>query len=122
MNAVALAIVVAAGVGDLVFVQALKPTSLGAALLLAAWLLTPCIVSAAWLARVRASRAHSAAAGIVTTVVAAGGASWLIRTIYIRPDAQGPIAVVLTPIYQMAALAVGAPVSAWLAARRWRRR
>lgn len=119
MNRVALAILIAAAGADLFFVRALQPSTIGAGLLLAVWLLTPRVVSAAWLIVARGSRRHSAVAGVVTTIVAAAGASRLVHIVYARPDAQGPIAVVLTPIYEMAALVVLAPISAWLAAR-WR--
>ena len=118
MNRVALAILIAAAAADLWFVRALQPSTLVAGLLLAGWLLTPRAVSAAWLVVARGSRRQSAVAGIVTTIVAAAGTSRLIDVIYAHPDPQGPIAVVLTPIYEMAALVVLAPVSAWLAARR----
>ena len=118
MNRVALAILVAAAGADLFFVRALQPSTIVAGLLLAVWLLTPRVVSAAWLVVARGSRRHSTVAGVVTTVVAAAGTSRLSDVIYARPDAQGPIAVVLTPIYEMAALVVLAPLSAWLAARR----
>lgn len=117
MDRMALAVLVAAGAADIWFVRALQPSTVRAATLLAVWLLTPRAVSAAWLSVTRRSPRQSAVAGIVTTLVAAGGTAMLIDAVYIHPDAQGAIAVVLTPIYEMAALVVLAPISAWLAAR-----
>jgi hypothetical protein len=119
VNRVALAVLAAAAAGDLWFVRALRPSTIRAAVLLALWLLTPRAMSAAWLYVARGSRRQSIVAGIVTTLVAAGATSLLIEVIYVHPDPQGAIAVVLTPIYEMGALVVLAPISAWLAAR-WR--
>ena len=118
MYQVALAVLVAAAAGDLWFVRALQPAKFSGGLLLALWLLTPRAVSAAWLYVVGRSRRLSVVAGVVTTLVAAAATSHLIDVIYRHPDAQGPIAVVLTPIYEMAALVILAPVSAWIGGRR----
>jgi hypothetical protein len=117
VNQVALAILVAAAAGDLWLVRALRPATVSAGLLLTMWLMTPRAASAAWLAVARRSARQSAVAGIVTTLVAAGGTSLLIDAIYVHPDAQGAIAVILTPIYEMAALVILAPITAWVAAR-----
>jgi hypothetical protein len=117
VNHVALAVLVLAAAGDLWFVRALQPTTLRSGAILALWLLTPLVMAAAWLRASQRSRAQSAAAGIVTTLVAAGGASFLIDAIYVHPDAQGAIAVVFAPIYQMGALVVLAPLSGWIASR-----
>jgi hypothetical protein len=117
VNQVALAILVAAAACDLWLVRALRPATVSAGLLLTMWLMTPRAASAAWLAMARRSARQSAVAGIVTTLVAAGGTSLLIDAIYVHPDAQGAIAVILTPIYEMAALVILAPITAWVAAR-----
>jgi hypothetical protein len=117
VNVTAFAVVCAAAAAEIAFVRALQPASVRAALLLAAWLLTPRAMSIAWLIVTRRSRAHAAAAGIVTTLVVAGALSRLVDAIFVHPDAQGAAAVVLTPIYEMGALAVLAPISAWLASR-----
>ena len=85
-------------------------------LLLAVWLLIPRAVSLLWLAAVRASPRQSNAAGIVTTLVA-GVAVWRLLGAVHAPN--GATAILLLPIYEMAMLVVLAPISAWLAARRW---
>jgi hypothetical protein len=117
VNQVALAVLVAAAVGDLWLVRALQPKGVSAGILLALWLIIPRAASAAWLSVARRSARQSTVAGVVTTLVAAGATSLLIDAIYVHPDAQGAIAVVLMPIYEMAALVVLAPITAWLAAR-----
>ena len=115
MNPTAFAVVCAAAAAEIAFVRVLQPASLGAALLLGAWLLTPRAL--AWLVITRRSRAHAAAAAIVTTLVVAGALSRLVAAIFVHPDAQGAAAVVITPVYEMGALVVLAPISAWLASR-----
>jgi hypothetical protein len=117
VNQVALAVLAVAAAGDLWLVRALQPKGISAGILLALWLIIPRAASAAWLAVARRSARQSVVAGVVTTLVAAGATSRLIDAIYVHPDAQGAIAVVLMPIYEMAALVVLAPITAWLAAR-----
>ena len=66
MSRIALTVLGAAAAADLVFVRALQPTTLTAALMLGAWLLTPYIIGGAWLLMTRRDRRFSAAAAIVT--------------------------------------------------------
>jgi hypothetical protein len=122
VNLTAFIVVCAAAAAEIAFVRALQPASLRGALVLGGWLLTPRAMSIAWLIVTRRSRAHAFAAGIVTTLVVAGALSRLVDAIFVHPDAQGAAAVVITPVYEMGALVVLAPISAWLASRRPARR
>jgi hypothetical protein len=51
---------------------------------------------------------------VVAIVIAGAGLLFLMDTIYWRPDPQGGIAVLLTPIYQCIGLGVLLPACQWL--------
>lgn len=85
-----------------VFVKALKPTSTGAFLFFAAWLALPYGVAAVALIALRRRRNGTASARwhLVAMLVSVGGILFLTDVIFWRPDAQGAIAVLATPILQ----------------------
>jgi hypothetical protein len=114
LRAIAYAVLALAALLSLVLVQVLKPTSLEAAALLSAWLLLPYALLAVLLAFRKAEISWTTANGVVCVVVAAGGLLFLVDTIFLRPDAQGGIAVIFTPVYQMLGIALLLPVSYWL--------
>jgi len=51
---------------------------------------------------------------VVIAAVAGGGLLFLSYVIYIRPDPQGGIAVLLTPVYQAIGIGLLVPISRWL--------
>ena len=87
----------------LAMVVALKPASVVAGVALGAWLLLPYLLLAAalrFLARTpKALRTYTTMA----VLVALGGLAFLVYVIYLQPDAQGAIAIMFTPLYQMVA-------------------
>jgi hypothetical protein len=87
---------------SLVFVRALMPSTLLAAVVIGAWLLLPYLLLGAAL-RFLAKDARSMRAYLTTAVAAAvGGVAFLTYIIFLQSDPQGAIAVLFTPVYQMA--------------------
>lgn len=110
-----LSLVVAALVSFFV-VRSLKPAGIGVAVLLSIWLLLPYMVLAVVL-ETRSSAAKDIANVITTLLVVTGGLLFLILVVFVSPDPQGGIAVVLTPVYQGIATTVLLPLIRWLFAR-----
>jgi hypothetical protein len=108
VKAAGYAICGAAGLCSLGFVYALQPASALAALLLAAWLLTPYVLMGLVVRLGRSPRASLAS----TAAIAAGGLAFLLVVVWLRPDAQGAIAVMATPLYQLIAAGIVIPVMA----------
>lgn len=106
-------LLVIAAVVTLVFVTSLKPTSTEAALFFSAWLLLPYFILAILLS-MRASLRIEVANLIVTALITSGGLLFLTIVIFVRPDPQGAIAVLFTPLYQGIAMAVLFPLSRWI--------
>jgi hypothetical protein len=118
MAAFAYAVLALAMLATLFFVNALMPSGAGAALVISAWLLAPYALLALALrffARDAGSLRTYAATAIATAI---GGVAFLAWVIYVRPDAQGAIAVMFTPLYQMAASALLVPLCRWIFGRR----
>jgi hypothetical protein len=114
MKAIGYFVLVGAVLASLVFVQALKPTSLWAAVAFSAWLSLPYIVLALVLVFTVRKRASMKASVFVIVVLAGAGLLFLTDIIYLHPDAQGGIAVLFTPIYQGIGMGVLLPLSHWL--------
>lgn len=96
------------------FVSALKPTSIGAFVFFCVWLISPyAIMSAALMFLVSKDRL-SFHWHIVAVIVSAGGILFLADVIFWHPDAQGAIAVLMTPILQGVALVLLLPVVWWV--------
>jgi hypothetical protein len=96
------------------FVKTLKPASTGAFVFLTVWLLLPYVVMSIvllWRWRKRAASLHWHG---VAALVSIGGMVFLMDVIFWRPDAQGAIAVLMTPMLQGGALAVLLPLVSWL--------
>jgi hypothetical protein len=55
---------------------------------------------------------------IVTVLVVAGGLLFLTIVVFVRPDPQGGIAVLLTPVYQGIAMVILVPLSRWISGKR----
>ena len=92
------------------FVYLLQPASALAALLLAAWLLVPYGLLALVVRFGREPRASR----FSTEAIAAGGLALLLHAVVLRPDPQGAIAVMATPLYQLIAAGIVVPVMAHL--------
>ena len=118
MKVISYAVLAIAAAVSLVFVNALKPNSLGATVSIATWLLLPYAVLALTLAFFAKKRRWEITFVLVTLVVAGGGLLFLTDVIFLHPDAQGGIAVLFTPIYQAIGIGVLVPSCRWLAGKR----
>ena len=114
MKAISYAVLAIAASVSLVFVNVLKPNSLGATVFIAAWLLLPYAALALALAFFASERASAIGYVVVTAGVAGGGLLFLTNVIFLHPDPQGGIAVLFTPIYQAVAIGVLVPTCRWL--------
>ena len=96
------------------FVSALKPASAGAFALFAVWLVLPYVVMSIALVLPGSERTALVQWHVVAALVSIGGVVFLADVIFWRPDAQGAIAVLMTPILQGAALTLLLPLASWL--------
>lgn len=117
MKAISYAVLVIAASVSLVFVNVLKPNSLGATAFFAAWLLLPYAALALAVTFFAKERASAVAYVVVIPVVAGGGLLFLTEVIYLHPDPQGGIAVLFTPIYQAVGTGILLPACRWLAGK-----
>jgi hypothetical protein len=95
------------------FVSVLKPTSIGAFVFFAAWLISPYAMMCAALIFLRPRGKPSFHWYVVAVIVSIGGVLFLADVILWHPDAQGAIAVLMTPILQGGALILLLPVVRW---------
>jgi len=96
------------------FVSALKPTSTGAFMFFAVWLIFPYAIMSAALILLQRKGTKSFHWYVVAVIVSTGGILFLADVIFWHPDAQGAIAVLMTPILQGGALALLLPVVWWV--------
>jgi hypothetical protein len=96
------------------FVSALKPTSTGAFMFFAVWLIFPYAIMSAALILLQRKGTESFHWYVVAVIVSTGGILFLADVIFWHPDAQGAIAVLMTPILQGGALALLLPVVWWV--------
>ncbi|NOT84601.1 MAG: hypothetical protein HOP02_07455 [Methylococcaceae bacterium] len=88
------------------FVSALKPISTGALVCFLIWLICPyAVMVAALIFLYREGVALTYAFG-VAMVISIGGVLYLADVIFWHPDAQGAIAVLMTPLYQVVGILV----------------
>jgi len=113
-KALGYAILAIAASATLAFVNVLKPNSLGATAFFATWLLLPYAALALGPVFFAGERASAIGWVVVIAAVAGGGMLFLSYVIYIRPDPQGGIAVLLTPVYQAIGIGLLVPISRWL--------
>ena len=99
---------------SVLFVKALEPTSAGAFALFAVWLVLPYVVMSTALVLLWRKGTVSVAWHVAAVFVSIGGIVFLTDTIFWHPDAQGAIAVLMTPILQGAALALLLPIASWV--------
>jgi len=96
------------------FVSALRPTSTGAFAFFAIWLTLPYAIMAAALILLQRKCMASFHWHVVAIIVSTAGMLYLADVIFWHPDAQGAIAVLITPLFQAGALVLVLPVSWWL--------
>jgi hypothetical protein len=106
-------------VASFLFVVVLKPASPAIGALLAAWLALPYVILAL-VVKSGKERNAAIASAFTSALVSAGGLLFLTDIILLRPDPQGGIAVLFTPIYQILGLLVLLPACRQLAAKRLR--
>ena len=87
----------------LAMVVALKPASAGAGVAIGAWLLLPYMLLAAALRFLARSPKALRTYTTMAVVIPLGALAFLAYVIYVAPDAQGAIAVMFTPLYQLVA-------------------
>ena len=96
------------------FVGTLKPSSTTAYLFFAGWLTLPHVFIYAALIVLQRKRKGSLYWYLAGVMVSVGGVVFLADIFYWHPDAQGAIAVIMTPILQLVMLIVLVPVAWWL--------
>lgn len=96
------------------FTFALKPSSLNALLFLAAWLTAPYVAMGVGLFFLHKRGGASVPWSMLAIFISVGGVAFLVDVIYLQPDAQGAIAVAITPILQVIAGAIFSPLAWWL--------
>lgn len=112
-----LAVLLAAGCISLLFVVKLKPSGAAAFAFLSIWLSLPYVAMAVLLFYLQRGGVALLPWCLAAALVALGGLYVLVDVIYLHPDAQGAIAVVLAPLLQGIGFIVAAPL-AWWAGRR----
>jgi|CXWL01.1.fsa_nt_gi hypothetical protein len=95
-------------------VSTLKPTSIGPFVFFTIWLISPYAMISAALMFLRPKYKPSFHWYFVAIIVSTGGILFLADIIFWHPDAQGAIAVLMTPILQGGALILLTPVGWWL--------
>lgn len=111
---VSFVVIAAAASITVIFVKALKPTSGGAFLFFAVWLVLPYVIMSAVLIFLRRKGTTSVHWQVMAALVSIGGILFMADVIFWRPDAQGAIAVLMTPILQGGASALWLLVASWL--------
>lgn len=111
---IAFVLIAVAACITVIFVKALKPTSGGAFLFFAVWLALPYVILCTALISLRRTGTTSAHWHVVAALVSIGGILFMADVIIWHPDAQGAIAVLMTPILQGGASALLLPVASWV--------
>lgn len=114
MKVIGYLVLAAAALTSLAFVQVLKPATHWATLFISGWLLLPHAGLALVLFFAAKERTSVIASVVVAAVVAGAGLLFLTAIVYLRPDSQGGIAVLLTPLYQGVGIGVLLPSCRWL--------
>lgn len=113
----ALSVLLAAGCISLLFVVKLKPSGAAAFAFLSIWLSLPYVAMAVLLFYLQRGGVALLPWCLAAVLVALGGLYVLVDVIYLHPDAQGAIAVVLTPLLQGIGFIVAAPLAWWAGKR-----
>ena len=99
---------------SVIFVREVKPASGSAFLFIAAWLVLPYAIMSAALIAFRRKQHTPVHWHVVAALVSIGGTVFLADVIFWHRDAQGAIAVFMTPFLQAGAIALLLPVAAWV--------
>jgi len=100
---VAYAVLACASAMTLALVLALEPGTAAAGAAITAWLLLPYVLLALALRFLARSPKMLRTYVTMAILIPLGALIWLAYVIYLRPDAQGAIAVMFTPLYQLVA-------------------
>jgi hypothetical protein len=95
------------------FVKCLEPTSVVAFALFSGWLSVPYFMSY-YMLKGANDRKRGASAFTVCLILVAEGVVLLTDIVYVHPDAQGGIAVLMVPILQLASLPLLSRLCDWL--------
>lgn len=95
------------------FVSVLKPTSVGAFVFFATWLVAPYAVLTAVLILLSPKSGSPLQWFAVAALATVAGVLLLADVIFWHKDAQGAIAVLLVPIFQCAAYLILLPLAMW---------
>jgi len=98
----------------IIFVKAIKPTSTGAFMFFAIWLVLPYAIVGAALISLRHRGMKSVHWNVVAVLVSVAGILFMADVIFWHPNAQGAIAVLMTPILQGGAFALLLSVASWV--------
>lgn len=107
-------VLIVSACATIIFVKALEPTSMGAFVFFTFWLVLPYVIMSALLILLGRKRTSLVHWHVVAVLVSLGGIIFLMDVIFWHPDAQGAIAVLMTPILQGCALALLLPVASWV--------
>jgi hypothetical protein len=110
---VAYAVLVCASAITLALVFALKPGTPTAGAAMAAWLLLPYGLLALALRFLARSPKMLRTYVTMAILLPLGALLWLVYVIWLRPDAQGAIAVMFTPLYQLVAAVALLAICDW---------
>jgi len=114
MKSITFLLIAIAACATVWFVSILKPVSTGAFVFFTTWLTFPYLFMSAALISLQRKGSASFHWYVVAVIVSAGGILFLADIIYWHPNAQGAIAVLMTPILQGGALAFLLPVVWWV--------
>jgi hypothetical protein len=94
-------------------VLALKPSTAATGLALGAWLLVPYALLALGLRFLAPSPKMLRTWITMAILLPVGALVWLVYVIWLRPDAQGAIAVMFTPLYELVAAVALLAICDW---------
>lgn len=109
--------IIIAACTTVLFVSALNPTSTAIFVYFSIWLTIPYVVMGVALLRLQRKGTAFIHWHVVVIVVSVGGIVSMANVIFWNPDAQGGIAVLMTPMLQCAALVLLVPLAGWLSRR-----
>ena len=110
---VAYAVLAVASAITLALLLALKPSTASAGVALGAWLLLPYALLALALRFLARSPKQLRTYTTMAVLIPIGAVVFLTYVIYVRPDAQGAIAVMFTPLYQLVAAVALLAICDW---------
>jgi hypothetical protein len=110
---VAYAVLACASAVTLALVLALKPSTAAAGVAIAAWLLLPYLLLGLALRFLARSAKQLRTYATMAVLIPIGAVVFLAYVIYVRPDAQGAIGVLFTPLYELVAAVALLAICDW---------